>query len=103
MAGMDSVAAGFSSRTAAAPDHNVLSVRCNRSRAGSPKTMAPSLPFPTGKACSHRSAGYANHIGVFLISGMTRSRGSMAVAIAANKNSRRFGFTRIAFRQVKGQ
>src|SRR6266550_4259217 len=101
MAGMDSRAVGFRSRTEGAPDHNVLSVRCNRSRAAPPKTMAPSRPFPTGKACSQRSAGCANHIGVFLISGMTRPRGSVAAAIATSKKSRRFVFTRVAFREIK--
>src|SRR5699024_3809777 len=43
--------------TPGAPDHSVDSFREKRGRAGSPQTIAPSRPLPSGRASSQRSAG----------------------------------------------
>src|SRR5687768_6994530 len=39
------------------PDHSVLSLSCRRSLLTRPKTIAPVLPLPKGRASSHTFAG----------------------------------------------
>src|SRR3954452_24713347 len=41
------------------PDQSVFSLSWSRSDRGSPKTIAPRRPFPTGSASTHSRAGWA--------------------------------------------
>ena len=64
------------------PDHSVSSLRASRSWRGSPNTIAPSRPLPTGSASTQAAAGFSYQ----------RRRGASAGAasrcVAASRNTR---------------
>jgi len=72
---------------ACSPDHRVSSLSSIRSSNGTPKTIPPSFPLPTGSASVHFSAGFGHHSSVPGECSSAESADAQSFAVSMSKGT----------------